>query len=143
MISSAGEFIYLRDSDVKSEYDRSATESASIAVWYEIIEKHPAYRRWVAHNKTIPIEILERLSECDAETRWFVAVKRKLSPALFEKLSRDIDSSVRSAIASNKKTPLSILGVLINDNDKDVSKLAMYNYGLRVPLNLSGPLDEK
>lgn len=143
MITSAGEFISLRDSDVKSEYDRSAIESASVAVWHEIIEKHPAYRRWVAHNKTIPIEILERLSECDAETRWFVAVKRKLSPALFEKLSRDIDPSVRGAIASNKKTPLSILRALSEDKDGDVARLAMYNYGLRVSSVLSGPHDEK
>lgn len=69
MIRSAEEFVALRDSEIKVEYDRSAMEEAPIAVWHEVIEKFPDHRRWVAHNKTVPVEILEMLCELDASTR--------------------------------------------------------------------------
>lgn len=132
MIRSAEEFVALRDSEIKSEYDRSAMEEAPVAVWLEVIEKFPDHRRWVAHNKTVPVEILEVLCELDASTRWFVARKRKLSPALFDRLSRDKDSDVRVAICANKKIPLDILQRLLGDLNEDVARVATKNYKRRV-----------
>ncbi|MEX6662893.1 hypothetical protein [Pseudomonas sp. W2-17] len=127
MIKSAEEFVALRSSDLKSEYDRAAMEEASVSVWREIIIKYPNYRRWVAHNKTVPLEILEDLCIFDSTIRQAVARKRKLSPALFETLSRDVSDVVRVAIAANRKTPIAILERLLTDQDEDVANVARLN----------------
>lgn len=132
MIRSADEFVALRDSDIKAEYDISSMEEAPVAVWHEVIESFPDHRRWVAHNKTVPVEILEVLCEFDASTRWFVARKRKLSTTLFERLSQDEDSDVRVAICANKKTPLEILERLLQDENEDVARVAAKHYKRRV-----------
>jgi hypothetical protein len=97
-----------------------------------VIERFPDHRRWVAHNKTVPVEILEVLCDFDVSTRWFVARKRKLSSALFERLSQDNDSDVRVAICTNKKTPLEILQRLVQDGNEDVARVAKINYKRRI-----------
>lgn len=128
MIYSAEEFVKLRESPIKSEYDRAAMDEADISIWRDIIKKYPNHRKWVAHNKTVPIEILEELCKFDTGVRQFVASKRKLTVELFEKLSNDPDSTVRIAIAANKKTPIGIIKKLLNDFDSDVASSAAYNY---------------
>lgn len=127
MITSAEEFYALRSSSIKSEYDRAATEEAPISVWRDVIKKYPNYRRWVAHNKSVPLEILEELCQFDSTVRQFVAAKRKLSPALFEALSWDESYVVRIAVAANKKAPIAILERLLNDQSKPVARAAAYN----------------
>ncbi|WP_081284770.1 hypothetical protein [Chromobacterium subtsugae] len=127
MISSAEEFISLRDSEKKEEYDRSAQEEAPIHVWIDIINRFPEYQKWVAHNKTVPLEILEELCKYGPEIRQFVATKRKLSKDLFYALAKDPDPTVRQSIAANKKTPIELLNILTNDNDDDVARVAQYN----------------
>lgn len=127
MINSAEEFIALRISDLKNEYDRAAMEEAPISVWREIIIKHPNYRRWVSHNKTVPLEILEELCIFDSTIRQSVARKRKLSLAMFEMLSKDVSDVVRVAIAANRKTPIAILERLLTDKDEDVASVARLN----------------
>ncbi|MDR3352025.1 MAG: hypothetical protein LBO00_03255 [Zoogloeaceae bacterium] len=125
MILSAEEFISLRSSDVKAEYDRAAHEEAPLDVWKDVLERYPDYTLWIIHNKTVPLEILQMLSTSnDAKIRRDVAVKRKLSPELFEQLSQDADPEVRSQIAINKKTPLHILELLCNDKDQSVANTA-------------------
>lgn len=79
MIRNADEFVTLRDNNAKSEYDRAAQDEASIEVWIEVIERYPEYRKWVAHNKTVPLEILVKLCEYNTDVRTFVAMKRRLS----------------------------------------------------------------
>ena len=104
MIESAKEFIDLRMSEVKEEYDRSAQEEASLETWHELVSEYPEMREWVAHNKTVPLEILEKLScDRDAKVRWVVATKRKLSKELQLALAQDSDESVRLRIAFNAK----------------------------------------
>ncbi|MFJ2320188.1 hypothetical protein [Pseudomonas sp. NPDC087817] len=132
MISSAEEFVALRGSEVKDEYDRAAMEEAPISVWREVIEKFPEYRRWVAHNKTVPVEILEELCVFD-DVRYFVASKRKLSQTLFERLSQDPNSLVRGAIAANRKAPIAILEKLLEDESESVVSMARYNFASRKP----------
>lgn len=127
MINSAEEFIALRSSDLKSEYDRAAMEEVPISVWREIIIKYPNYRRWVSHNKPVPLEILEELCIFDSTTRQSVARKRKLSLAMFELLSKDVSDVVRVAIAANRKTPIAILEQLLTDKDEDVASVARLN----------------
>ena len=127
MIQSAEEFISLRDSRIKDEYDRAANDEASVSVWMDVIVRFPDYRAWVAHNKTVPVEILAELCQFEAEVRRSVAVKRKLSKELFELLAKDVDSVVRQGIASNKKAPISIINCLMQDEDESVSSVARYN----------------
>ncbi|QGW83192.1 hypothetical protein [Variovorax paradoxus] len=127
MISSASEFAQLRSSQLKEEYDRAAHEEASLEVWKDVIENYPELRKWVAHNKTVPLEILQELCKFEVEVRFFVASKRKLSQELFELLSVDPDSTVRQQIAANKKTPLDILEKLSTDKDEDVVRVAKFN----------------
>lgn len=127
MINSAEEFIALRSSDLKSEYDRAAMEEVPISVWREIIIKYPNYRRWVSHNKPVPLEILEELCIFDSTIRQSVARKRKLSLAMFELLSKDVSDVVRVAIAANRKTPIAILEQLLTDKDEDVASVARLN----------------
>lgn len=128
MISSAEEFIALRDSRIKDEYDRAATDEAPISVWRDVIAKFPDYRKWVAHNKTIPGEILLELCNYEADVRRFVAVKRKLPKELFELLAKDNDPIVRQGVASNKRAPISIISSLMKDEDEAVSSVAKYNF---------------
>ena len=128
MITSAEQFVALRESELKDEYDRAAMDEAPLAVWRDIISRYPEHRRWVVHNKSVPLEILEELSAGDAMVRYFIASKRKLSPALFERLSRDESESVRTAIACNAKTPRAILERLLDDADQSVARAALYHW---------------
>ncbi|QRR10924.1 hypothetical protein FPJ27_32885 [Burkholderia sp. MS455] len=128
MIKSAEEFVALRGSQIKDEYDRAASDEAPVSVWRDVISRFPEYRKWVAHNKTVPLEILQELCQYESEIRRQVAVKRKLSGEIFELLAKDLDSVVRQGVASNKKTPLSILDALMRDEDEDVARVARYNF---------------
>ncbi|WP_412527337.1 hypothetical protein [Burkholderia lata] len=127
MIYSAEEFVALRDSSLKDEYDRAANDEAPISVWKDVIDRFPEYGKWVAYNKTVPLEILTLLCKFEPDVRRFIAVKRKLSDELFEVLSKDLDAIVRQGVASNKKTPISIIRRLAQDEDEDVSRVAKYN----------------
>jgi len=131
MISSVNEFAQLRSSQIKEEYDRASHEDASLEVWQDVIENYPELRKWVAHNKTVPLEILQELCKFDVEVRFLVASKRKLSQKLFELLSVDPDPTVRQQIASNKKTPIDILEKLSTDKDEDVARVAKFNLSNR------------
>jgi hypothetical protein len=126
MIDSEEEFVRLRDSTDPSEYRRAAHASASIDVWTAVIRNHPRMRPWVAHNKTVPLEILRLLSEDpDPEVRGSVADKRKLDPALFARLATDPDPSVRLRLAFNPKIPVTVLERLADDCDEDIRDVAL------------------
>lgn len=125
MIKSADEFIRLRTSEIKEEYDRSAHETADISTWTEVIEKCPDYKEWVIHNKTVPIEILERLMlDQDPKIRSAVARKRKINDKIFLMLSRDNDENVRYALMCNTKLTVDkIKQIETADSDWLVEKL--------------------
>jgi hypothetical protein len=117
MILSAEEFYRLRTSALQGEYERAASEDAPIEVWLEIISSMPEMKEWVAHNKTVPIEILEKLAkDSDSRVRFVVATKRKLPAALQIQLAKDADDGVRDRIARNKNATKSALHVLAKDN---------------------------
>lgn len=95
MIRSAEEFVLLRTSADSSMYQRAATEQASVDTWTDVVIRFPEMRTWVAHNKTILLEILKLLAQdTDRLVRASVAEKRKLDGELFELLSRDPDEFV-------------------------------------------------
>jgi hypothetical protein len=126
LIRSAEEFVRLRRSDQREEYERAANDSASIEVWREIILQYPDMRRWVAHNKTVPIEILSVLAgDPDGGVRTMVAMKRKLTPGILEMLAVDENESVRLRVAMHRNTSPDVLSVLVNDPWIRVREVAM------------------
>ncbi|WP_327716814.1 hypothetical protein OG381_16230 [Streptomyces sp. NBC_00490] len=125
MIRSAEEFIALRYSDDLDEQRRAGLESASLEVWTEIVERYPDARFWVAHNKTVPLEILRALaSDPDFAVRSMVAMKRKLTPDILEGMAADSHEPVRLQVARHRRTPRSVLERLLADDWSEVRKLA-------------------
>lgn len=125
MITSPEEFVALRTSENPEVYERSTHETASEEVWFAIIEQYPDMKRWVVHNKTIPLSILERLvTDPDWRVRHAIAMKRKATPLILEQLVHDPDESIRFAVARNAKTPLSILQKLSHDPWERVAEKA-------------------
>lgn len=124
MIASAAEFVRLRTSQVPEEYGRAAQDTATEAVWNEVIDRHPEMRPWVAHNKTIPEAIVRRLMEVgDHETRLMLAYKKKTPPDLLERLARDPSESVRLAVARHPKLPEAAREALAGDPFEEVRKV--------------------
>jgi hypothetical protein len=125
VIRSAEEFIALRYSDDLDEQRRASLEPASLEVWTELIESCPDARMWVAHNKTVPLEILRVLaSDPDSTVRLTVAMKRKLTPDILEGMAADSHESVRLQVARHRRTPRSVLERLLADDWSEVRKLA-------------------
>jgi len=123
MISTAAEFCRLRESENPEEYLRAANEEAPIEVWREVVASRPDMRSWVAHNKTVPVEILEELSsDLDVDVRCVIARKRKISEAIALRLAKDPDENVRAALVFNQKLPASALTVLRSDTSEFVQK---------------------
>jgi hypothetical protein len=115
-ISSAEEFVRLRSSEIPEEYHLASWGEASDEVWLEIIQKYPYYARWVAHNKSISLEIIRVLAvHPDDSVRFFVAAKRKSPPDILWLLAKDKVDSVRARVAFNAKTPKDILEFLLDD----------------------------
>lgn len=138
MIETAEEFVRLRMSALPDEYQRAANEAASLDVWHAIVAGWPEMRKWVAHNKTVPIEILEVLSRDEnPEVRVAVALKRKLTRTIFERLAADLDESVRARIACNPKAPRDVFERLSRDTSSLVSDAATRRMG-----GIGGPDDE-
>ena len=121
MISNAEEFVRLRTSEDRSEYEQAAHDEAPMEVWMDVIATRPDMRVWVAVNKTVPIAILEvLLDDEDWRVRSTVASKRKLPPHLLEVLSRDSSEIVRLSVVSNKKTPAALLHSLAEGDPSEM-----------------------
>ena len=132
MILSAEEFVQLRLSSDPAQYNRASQEEASEQIWFEVIDRFPDLRAWVVLNKTVPISILDFLSnDFDPEIRAIVADKRKLTPELRYKLALDTDSSVRARIACNAKCEYEILILLANDVEFHVREAALNKLNLK------------
>jgi hypothetical protein len=148
MIVSAEEFVRLRSSENHEDYHRAATEEAPADVWIAVITRFPDMRRWVAHNKTVSLDVLRLLAaDPDVEVRGGVAMKRKLDRALFEQLSRDGSAPVRAAIARNAKTPPDILARLSTDaiefvRDAAAERISRLGEGAPNPSRLPSSQDE-
>jgi len=116
MIETAEEFFRLRTSDDPAEYQRAAHDEAPETVWREVVDRFPEMRLWVAHNKTVPLRILETLAhDPDGGVRFMVASKRKLPEYLQLQLARDADEGVRRALAHNARATPRTLALLATD----------------------------
>lgn len=81
MIQTADEFVQLRMSEDPKEYLRPANERADDSTWIEAIDRFPAMRSWVAHDKTISESIIRHLySVADDKVSFVLASKRRTPP---------------------------------------------------------------
>jgi hypothetical protein len=125
MIDSAAEFVRLRTSEQPAEYRRAAAEEAPLAVWLQVVAAYPEMRFWVAHNKTVPLAVLELLAtDPDVRVREMVARKRRAGDVLLGRLAGDHAASVRAAVAGNPKAPPALLEQLRQDVDEVVVRAA-------------------
>ena len=125
VIGTAEEFVRLRNSTDPGDYLRAATEEAAEAVSLEVIRTYPDMCFWVAQNKTVSLSILAVLAtDNDTRVRLMVAMKNKLSPELFELLSRDCEPGIREQPARNRNCPRSTLQTLSNDPVSQVAAVA-------------------
>ena len=125
MITSAQEFVALRTSDDPAEQSRATYDEAELGVWLTVVDTYPDMRRWVAHNKTVPHEVLERLaSDPDPAVRWTVASKRKLDDALLRRLATDADDTVRARVARHHRTSAAMLEAMLEDDAWTVRQAA-------------------
>jgi hypothetical protein len=123
MINTAEEFKNLCANEDDTTF---AHQAAALDIWIEVLSRYPQLERCVASNKTIPNEIIERLSMSnDIDVRWKIATKRKLDKSIFERLATDSDPTIRHRIACNPKTPKHILQILSKDSDPMVASSAM------------------
>ncbi|MBB5839629.1 hypothetical protein [Kribbella italica] len=89
MIESADEFVRLRTSDDPAEFRRAAHEPAGVDTWLEVIDRFPEMRVWVAHNKTVPLAVLELLRhDADERVQRMVLEKRSWARAHPDDTSR-------------------------------------------------------
>ena len=132
MIKSAKEFIDLRTSERPEDYLRAARESAPLDVWFDVVEKYPEMKEWVARNKTVPMQVLDQLAlDVDPRVRVAVAMKNKLSNDLMLTLAKDSDPSVRERIAYNKNASDEALRLLAQDTVLNISHAACQQLSLR------------
>jgi hypothetical protein len=140
VIETAEEFVRLRTSQAASDYNRAAREPAALEVWLDVIARFPDMRQWVAHNKTIPMEILRHLADDpDRDVRLSVLAKRKVlsrshvDRPLVEKFSRDPDVMIRAGVAFHRNTPRDIIERLAKEDSsswvrgKAMETLALLN----------------
>lgn len=125
MINSAEEFYRLRTSENNEDYLRAAWCEAPLDVWKEIVREYKDMHFWVAQNKTVPNEILEELTDSQEwRVRHMIASKNKITELMQKKLANDQEALVRGSIVRNKKVKLSVLELLINDDDEEIRSIA-------------------
>jgi len=125
MIKSPEEFIALRTSTQPDEYRRAVNEEAPMEVWNAVLDSHPEMHEWVAHNKTIPLELIERLAvSSSARVRLTIAMKRRTPAGVLTMLARDPDDAVRMAVARHPKVSDDSLRILQNDPVEAIRQIA-------------------
>ncbi|WP_406407474.1 HEAT repeat domain-containing protein [Streptomyces sp. NBC_01643] len=115
-ITSVEEFIRLRQSEDPAEFKRSAWATLPLPVWWDLVRNHPDIRFWVAHNRTVPPEILaELIEDPDWRVRDRVASKRNCPSELLERLVDDPHDSVRRLVAGHPRSLRSAVARLVDD----------------------------
>jgi len=130
-IHSAEEYKTFAESDDENEFSKTSG-TASEEVWMDVLLKYPNLARHVVFNNSTSIRVLERAIEVgDVWTRFDVAMKRRISRDIFDKLSNDPDATVRARIALNPKVPADILDKLCRDEDPLVSNAANEKWAMK------------
>lgn len=121
-IRSAEQFIKLRESDRPEDYRQATWGQATDSVWFEIIDRYPNMRRWVAQNKTLSAPVLMRLAgDSDVRVRYGVATTPGLGEGVLDVLMNDVDASIRRVIVTQDNLSPDQLKRLAADSDADVA----------------------
>lgn len=116
VIDSAEEFLRLYRSSNPEDYRRAVFDEAPESVWMDVVCCHLEERLGAVRNKTIPLAVLEVLiDDPDPQVRYAVAMKRKLTPSLLDRLARDVDEGVRMRVALHKNSSRETLESLSSD----------------------------
>lgn len=133
MISNTNEFLYLAESDNKSDNKRIINEELSSKLISEMIKKYPERKSWLIHNKFIPVKILEELATDDNDdVRFTIAMKKKCNRVTYEKLLKDKNYSVRLAVLRNKKLTIDLLEKISNDMNDEIHEDAKKILAMRI-----------
>ena len=125
MITTVQQFIELTDTESPDLRWLGRTLGATTKVWNALLRDYPEYWGAVALNKSVPVEILDRLAACEDErVRETVAMRRKISLYAMRLLSKDASSSVRSTLVRNPKIDLDVLREMTADEDTYVASEA-------------------
>lgn len=140
-IGSANEFVRLRCSEIEGEQFRASWGIATIEIWKEVIDNYPGMREWVAHNKTIPDEIIRILAlDEDKGVRHMIACKRRTPADVLAILATDEDETIRRSVAGHRNTPANILEMMVNDEWSVVAEIAKERLAeMNVPTSLTKP----
>lgn len=110
MIETVDEFVHLVNSEEAVERRRAAWEEASLEVWRGVIEQRPDMRFWVAHNRTVPAEVLRVLiDDSDWRVRDRIANRNSCPGDILALLADDEHEAVASTVAGHLNTPDSAL----------------------------------
>jgi len=87
MISNINEYLKLKNSENKEDYDRVIREELSPELISDILKNYPKEKSWLVHNKFIPIEILRILAlDKDVDVRFSVAMKKNVIDLFLKRL---------------------------------------------------------
>lgn len=101
-------------------------------VWLTLIRDHPESHFWIAHNKTIPVEILRILAgNDDSRVRSMVAMKHKTTADILRQLATDGHDAIRASVAGHRNTPDDVLIALCSDPWDEIRKAARANLDRR------------
>lgn len=79
-IDSAELFVQIMERGNTEDNALAKDGTADESVWLDVIERFPHMKKWVFHNRNLPISILEKLSfDPDVGIRMSVAIKAKIS----------------------------------------------------------------
>ncbi|MCI6584537.1 MAG: TNT domain-containing protein [Mobiluncus sp.] len=125
MIGSVQEFADLIASENEDDFLRATTDIAPTFVWEEIIRKRPDLAEFVTQSATIPDSVLETVAlAAPWRARYLVATQERTPPSILAKLAHDGDSRVQRAALANDATPLKVVAQLRDDRHEEIAKLA-------------------
>lgn len=131
MIGTADEFVRLVTSDDPADRRRAAWEDADGAVWESLLGDQEM-RFWVAHNRTIPAEIMRVLAaDEDWRVRDRIATKNACPGEILELLSTDTHDAVASTVAGHPNTPDAALRRLAVHPWEQVREKALHRLAAR------------
>lgn len=124
-MNNAEIFIRYMNSDNIEDQSIARNLPLSVDECHRIIESHPDLKQWVVLNKKVPVQILDELSrDGDENIRHWVACKNSITPEIAQRFLSDPSPMVRIRLLYNKKVPIPIKMLLLEDEDEWVVEQA-------------------
>jgi hypothetical protein len=113
----------------------------------EILHKfeHSGLYSTLARSATTPREVLQALIDADSPYSWVIqdiAINPHAPLDILEQLANHEHWTVRRALVLNPAIPLSLLAVMVEDLDPDISSLALEKFNERSEQNPEVSMEE-